>query len=65
MVPEITTGITANRGRHWWRGRLLIMPTFHPAYALRNPEAKTAITEDLLGVRRVLMGVKAAPVPKG
>lgn len=40
------------------------MPTYHPAYALRNPEAKSSIVQDLLQVRRVLQGVEAAPVPK-
>ena len=64
VLPFVTNGITANRGRQWWEGAYLVMPTFHPAYALRTPSAKTSIIEDLLAVKRVLMGVEAAPVPK-
>ncbi len=41
-------GITRIRGR--WRlyqGRIAVMPTFHPAYLLRNPEAKRDVWADL------------------
>jgi DNA polymerase len=40
--------ITRSRGR--WRlyqGRLAVMPTFHPAYLLRNPAAKREVWADL------------------
>jgi uracil-DNA glycosylase len=41
-------GITRIRGR--WRlyqGRIAVMPTFHPAYLLRNPAAKREVWDDL------------------
>ena len=41
-------GITRTRGR--WRlyqGRVAVMPTFHPAYLLRNPAAKREVWADL------------------
>jgi DNA polymerase len=41
-------GITRIRGR--WRlfqGRIAVMPTFHPAYLLRNPAAKREVWTDL------------------
>jgi len=48
-----TEGITRLRGR--WRlyqGRLAVMPTFHPAYLLRNPSAKQEVWQDLQAVLR-------------
>jgi DNA polymerase len=44
----ITGGITRLRGN--WRlynGRIAVMPTFHPAYLLRTPEAKREVWNDL------------------
>jgi DNA polymerase len=48
-----TEGITRLRGR-WklYRGRIAVMPTFHPAYLLRNPKAKREVWEDLQAVLR-------------
>jgi len=48
-------GITKIRGR--WRlyqGRIAVMPTFHPAYLLRNPEAKRDVWNDLQAVLKQL-----------
>lgn len=47
-------GITRLRGQ-WqqWRG-VPLMPTFHPAYILRNPSAKRMFWEDLQEVMRKL-----------
>ncbi len=48
--------ITSIRGRFLrWRG-VLVMPTFHPAYLLRNPEEKRTVWEDVQKVRDVLRG---------
>jgi uracil-DNA glycosylase family 4 len=50
-----TEGITRMRGR--WktlRGRIPVMPTFHPAYLLRTPAAKREVWEDLQEVLRKL-----------
>ena len=38
--------ITRNRGQWIERGKYYILPTFHPAYLLRNPNAKKAVWRD-------------------
>ena len=46
--------ITKLRGRQFdYRGAALI-PTFHPAYLLRNPSAKREVWEDMKKVRAIL-----------
>ena len=48
--------ITRLRGRAFnYRGATLI-PTFHPAYLLRNPSAKREVWEDMKKVRGILQG---------
>jgi DNA polymerase len=46
-------GITRMRGK-WklYRGRIAVMPTFHPAYLLRTPSAKREVWQDLQEVLR-------------
>ena len=46
-------GITRLRGK-WklYRGRVPVMPTFHPAYLLRTPGAKREVWDDLQSVLR-------------
>lgn len=53
-LSNIDMGITKLRGK-WqeWRG-FPLMPTFHPAYILRNPPAKKEFWEDLQEVMRKL-----------
>jgi uracil-DNA glycosylase len=48
-------GITRMRGK-WksYRGQIDVMPTFHPAYLLRNPAAKREVWDDLQEVLRRL-----------
>lgn len=48
-------GITRMRGK-WklYKGRVPIMPTFHPAYLLRQPTAKREVWQDLQEVMRFL-----------
>ena len=47
--------ITRLRGRTFdYRGATLI-PTFHPAYLLRNPSAKREVWEDMKKVRSILL----------
>ena len=51
-----TDPITRLRGRRFdYRGTTLI-PTFHPAYLLRNPSAKREVWEDMKLVRAILQG---------
>ena len=55
-----TVGITRLRGQ-WrlYRGTIPVMPTFHPAYLLRNPRAKREVWADLQSVLQHL----GRPVP--
>jgi DNA polymerase len=57
-----TEGITRLRGS-WklWRGTVPVMPTFHPAYLLRTPQAKRDVWKDLQEVLRRLNADAAAP----
>ncbi len=50
-----TAGITRLRGT-WrlYRGKIAVMPTFHPAYLLRTPSAKRDVWNDLKEVLRHL-----------
>ncbi len=51
-----TEPITRLRGRSFdFRGATLV-PTFHPAYLLRNPPAKREVWEDMKKVRELLQG---------
>ena len=51
---KTTDPITRLRGRQFeYRGTALI-PTFHPAYLLRNPSAKREVWEDMKKVRAIL-----------
>ena len=60
LLGGIAGGITRLRGT-WklYKGRIAVMPTFHPAYLLRAPSAKHAVWEDLQAVLRHL----GRPVP--
>jgi uracil-DNA glycosylase len=57
-----TEGITRLRGQ-WklYRGKIPVMPTFHPAYLLRTPSAKRDVWRDLQEVLRQLNGSAPAP----
>jgi uracil-DNA glycosylase len=51
-----TEPITRLRGRRYnYRGAVLI-PTFHPAYLLRNPSSKREVWEDMKTVMGILQG---------
>jgi uracil-DNA glycosylase len=53
---QTTDPITRLRGRSFtYRGATLI-PTFHPAYLLRNPSSKREVWEDMKKVRSILQG---------
>jgi DNA polymerase len=51
---ETREGITRIRGRIFPRFGAKVVPSFHPAYLLRNPAAKREAWEDLKLVRRLL-----------
>jgi DNA polymerase len=58
-----TRGITGMRGRFHEAGAYRVMPTFHPAYLLRNPAAKRDVWEDMKLVRDALAGSPGRPRP--
>lgn len=49
-----TAGITKIRGTLRDYGGIPVMPTFHPAYLLRNPAAKREVWEDMQKVMELL-----------
>ncbi|HUF05333.1 MAG TPA: uracil-DNA glycosylase [Aridibacter sp.] len=51
---ETNTGITRLRGKFLDYFGIKVMPTFHPAYLLRDPRKKREVWEDLKLVREVL-----------
>jgi uracil-DNA glycosylase family 4 len=55
-----TEGIMRMRGQ-WklYRGSIPVMPTFHPAYLLRQPQAKREVWDDLREVLRQLQRTSA------
>jgi DNA polymerase len=54
LTGDDKLGITAHRGKMLaWRG-IPLLPTFHPAYLLRNPPAKKPCWEDLKAVVQFL-----------
>ena len=40
----------------------MLIPTFHPAYLLRNPSAKREVWEDMKKVRDILQASDAKPI---
>ncbi len=53
-VLGVTRGVTSLRGRaHSWQG-VKVVPTWHPAYLLRNPAAKRETWDDIRLVRRLI-----------
>jgi DNA polymerase len=51
LLPEVRS-ISAVRGREFRLGPVPLIPTFHPAYLLRNPAAKPQAWEDLKSIAR-------------
>jgi DNA polymerase len=48
--------ISKLRGREFRYRDAILMPTFHPAYLLRNPSSKREVWEDMKRVRAILNG---------
>jgi DNA polymerase len=46
--------ISRLRGRFHMLGPIKVMPTYHPAYLLRNPQDKRAVWQDMQAIRRAL-----------
>lgn len=64
LLPSASAGITQMRGLARWVDRFLVLPTFHPAYALRNPKVRDSMVQDFMAVKRIKAGIESAPVPK-
>jgi uracil-DNA glycosylase family 4 len=47
LLDDITLSITKARGKLYKRNDILIMPTYHPAYILRNPEELKTFKHDI------------------
>ena len=53
-LMNTTEPITRLRGRFQKLGDVLVMPTYHPSYLLRNPSAKRDVWEDMKQVMGIL-----------
>ena len=53
---KTTDPITRIRGREYRYRDAILIPTFHPAYLLRNPSSKREVWEDMKRVRELLGG---------
>jgi uracil-DNA glycosylase family 4 len=53
---KTTEPITRLRGREYRYRNAILMPTFHPAFLLRNPSSKREVWEDMKRVRAILAG---------
>jgi len=53
---KTTDPITRIRGREYKYRDAILMPTYHPAYLLRNPASKREVWEDMKRVRVILQG---------
>jgi DNA polymerase len=51
---KTTEPITRLRGREYTYRDAILMPTYHPAFLLRNPSAKREVWEDMKRVRAIL-----------
>lgn len=58
---QTTTPISRLRGRFYDYMGAKLMPTYHPAYLLRNPEQKRTVWEDM----QLLMRAMGLPLPEG
>jgi uracil-DNA glycosylase family 4 len=56
--------ISSVRGKRWWQDGYYLIPTYHPAYALRNPNAVATIAQDLACLKDIIDGNHSVTVPK-
>ena len=54
MLLNTQTPVSKLRGRFHTYKDIKVMPTFHPAYLLRNPDQKRAVWEDMKEIMAVL-----------
>ena len=63
FVLKTEIGITRLRGRFHQMGRFVVMPTFHPAAALRNPKWQELLEADFRMLGDYLMRHPAGTAP--
>lgn len=56
-LTGISGGITSLRGKLQLYANIPVMPTFHPAYILRNPKAKIDFINDLSSSKQKLINI--------
>jgi uracil-DNA glycosylase len=57
--------ISALRGRFYDLAGMKVLPTYHPAYLLRNPERKREVWEDMKKVSEWMVGERKTAQPTG
>ncbi|MFZ0612088.1 MAG: uracil-DNA glycosylase [Desulfobacterales bacterium] len=60
MLLQVNTPISRLRGRFYECMGAKLLPTYHPAYLLRNPEQKRAVWDDM----QLLMRAMGLPLPE-
>ena len=55
---QTDTKITALRGRLFDLGGIKVIPTYHPAFLLRNPERKREVWEDMKKIAELIQPIK-------
>lgn len=61
FLPDAS--ISSERGRPRWIDQFYVIPTYHPAYALRKPGITQYIAQDLSILRPILIGNREVPPP--
>ncbi len=54
LLKDTRTTISALRGKFQEYNGIKVMPTFHPAYLLRNPQDKILVWEDMKKIKKAL-----------
>lgn len=65
FTGDLESGITKVRGQWIFKGPYRIMPTFHPAYVLRDNKHRAAFWEDFFQVRNMMEELGFCPPIKG
>jgi DNA polymerase len=51
---DSSTKITKDRGKWYNKGNLYFLPTFHPAYLLRNADKKKPVWKDFKKIKKAV-----------
>lgn len=64
LLEEPGKAIGQYKGKPFWKGDMVWVPTYHPAYALRTKSAVAEIASHIKLALDIKRGVKEAPIPK-